>query len=139
MATGVRLRSVDCAVNRGHRRGIVALREATQAARLGSTSSPSTVFDRKLEARDGIEISLLLDLLHIVCEEQTRRVQRNNVPRQGDPDDTKALPRARASRRALDDLIKRGTADNHGLLLNLAVRLQCARKEMSDYDTRVSA
>lgn len=112
----------------GHRRGIIALREATHAAR--DFKIPIlTVYGFSTEnwRRDSTEISLLLDLCVFFAQNELADLQRNNV-RVSVIGNYRALPAA--SRNALDRLMER-TASNKGLLLNLAVNYS-ARAEMGD-------
>ena len=112
----------------GHRRGIVALREITRAARDWGVEV-LTVFGFSSEnwKRDRTEISLLLDLCVYFAKNELSELQRNNV-RVNVIGRYKALPRA--SREALEGLVAQ-TAQNDGLLLNLAVNYS-ARDEMND-------
>ena len=112
----------------GHRRGIVALREITRAARDWGVEV-LTVFGFSSEnwKRDRTEISLLLDLCVYFAKNELAELQRNNV-RVNVIGRYKALPRA--SREALDGLVAQ-TVGNDGLLLNLAVNYS-ARDEMND-------
>ncbi len=112
----------------GHRRGIIALRETTHAAR--DFKIPIlTVYGFSTEnwRRDSTEISLLLDLCVFFAQNELADLQRNNV-RVNVIGNYRALPPA--SRDALDRLMER-TASNQGLLLNLAVNYS-ARAEMGD-------
>ncbi len=112
----------------GHRRGIIALRETTHAAR--DFKIPIlTVYGFSTEnwRRDSTEISLLLDLCVFFAQNELADLQRNNV-RVNVIGNYRALPAA--SRDALDRLMER-TASNQGLLLNLAVNYS-ARAEMGD-------
>ncbi len=112
----------------GHRRGIVALREITRAA--SDWHIPLlTVFGFSTEnwKRDSTEISLLLDLCVYFAENELSELHRNNV-RVVVIGRYKLLPSA--SREALDRLQAR-TAENTGLVLNLAVNYS-ARTEMRD-------
>lgn len=112
----------------GHRRGIIALRETTHAAR--DFKIPIlTVYGFSTEnwRRDSTEISLLLDLCVFFAQNELADLQRNNV-RVNVIGNYRALPPA--SRDALERLMER-TASNQGLLLNLAVNYS-ARAEMGD-------
>ena len=112
----------------GHRRGIVALREITRAA--SDWHIPLlTVFGFSTEnwKRDSTEISLLLDLCVYFAENELAELHRNNV-RVHIIGHYELLPKA--SREALDRLQAR-TAENSGLVLNLAVNYS-ARTEMRD-------
>ncbi|MDQ6933420.1 MAG: isoprenyl transferase [Candidatus Eremiobacteraeota bacterium] len=112
----------------GHRRGIIALRETTHAAR--DFKIPIlTVYGFSTEnwRRDSTEISLLLDLCVFFAQNELADLQRNNV-RVNVIGNYRALPAS--SRNALDRLMER-TASNQGLLLNLAVNYS-ARAEMGD-------
>jgi undecaprenyl diphosphate synthase len=112
----------------GHRRGIVALREVTRAA--SDWGIPLlTVYGFSTEnwKRDSTEISLLLDLCVYFAENELAELHRNNV-RVHVIGRYELLPNA--SRSALDRLQAR-TAQNTGLLLNLAVNYS-ARTEMRD-------
>ena len=112
----------------GHRRGIVALREVTRAAR--DLKIPVlTVYGFSTEnwKRDRTEISLLLDLCVYFAQNELSELSRNNV-RVNVIGRYEALPAA--SRDALDGLVEK-TKHNDGLLLNLAVNYS-ARMEMRD-------
>ena len=112
----------------GHRRGIVALREVTRAAR--DLKIPVlTVYGFSTEnwKRDRTEISLLLDLCVYFAQNELAELSRNNV-RVNVIGRYEALPSA--SRDALDGLVEK-TKNNDGLLLNLAVNYS-ARMEMRD-------
>jgi len=112
----------------GHRRGIVALREITRAA--SDWRIPLlTVFGFSTEnwKRDSTEISLLLDLCVYFAENELTELHRNNV-RVYVIGRYELLPNA--SRDALDRLQAR-TAENTGLVLNLAVNYS-ARTELRD-------
>ena len=112
----------------GHRRGIVALREVTRAAR--DLKIPVlTVYGFSTEnwKRDRTEISLLLDLCVYFAQNELAELSRNNV-RVNVIGRYEALPAA--SRNALDGLVEK-TKHNDGLLLNLAVNYS-ARMEMRD-------
>jgi undecaprenyl diphosphate synthase len=112
----------------GHRRGIVALREATRAARdFGIPILTVYGFSTENWKRDSTEISLLLDLCVYFAKNELAEMIRNNV-RVNVIGRYQALPRA--SREALDRLQER-TAQNDGLLLNLAVNYS-ARSELRD-------
>ncbi|HKU68683.1 MAG TPA: isoprenyl transferase [Candidatus Baltobacteraceae bacterium] len=110
----------------GHRRGMVALREVTRAAR--DLDIPIlTVYGFSTEnwRRDSTEISLLLDLCVYFAHNELAELCRNNV-RVNVIGAYRALPPA--SRGALEELMER-TAGNSGLLLNLAVNYS-ARAEL---------
>jgi undecaprenyl diphosphate synthase len=112
----------------GHRRGIVALREATQAAR--DFNIPIlTVYGFSTEnwRRDSKEISLLLDLCIYFAKSELAELQRNNV-RVNVIGRYEQLPRG--SFEALEGLVRK-TASNDGLTLNLAVNYS-ARTELKD-------
>jgi len=112
----------------GHRRGIVALREVTRAAR--DLKIPVlTVYGFSTEnwKRDRTEISLLLDLCVYFAQNELAELSRNNV-RVNVIGRYEALPSA--SRDALDGLVEK-TKHNDGLLLNLAVNYS-ARMELRD-------
>jgi undecaprenyl diphosphate synthase len=112
----------------GHRRGIVALRNVTRAARdLGIPIVTAYGFSTENWRRDSAEISLLLDLCVYFAKTELAELQRNNV-RVNVIGRFRALPRA--SREALEDLAAR-TASNDGLLLNLAVNYS-GRTEFAD-------
>lgn len=112
----------------GHRRGIVALRETTRAARdFGIPILTVYGFSTENWKRDSTEISLLLDLCVYFAKNELAELIRNNV-RVNVIGHYKALPRA--SRAALEGLQER-TAANDGLLLNLAVNYS-ARSELRD-------
>ena len=112
----------------GHRRGIVALRDVTRAAR-DFKIPVLTVYGFSTEnwKRDRTEISLLLDLCVYFAQNELAELSRNNVR-------VKVIGRYEAlpapSRAALDGLIEK-TKHNDGLLLNLAVNYS-ARMEMRD-------
>ncbi|MBC5810711.1 MAG: di-trans,poly-cis-decaprenylcistransferase [Candidatus Eremiobacteraeota bacterium] len=112
----------------GHRRGIVALREVTRAARDAGVEI-LTVYGFSTEnwKRDKTEISLLLDLCVYFARSELTELCRNNV-RVRIIGHYEALPGA--SREALDRLVAQ-TADNTGLRLNLAVNYS-ARSELRD-------
>jgi undecaprenyl diphosphate synthase len=112
----------------GHRRGIVALREITRAARDAGVEV-LTVYGFSTEnwKRDKTEISLLLDLCVYFAQSEINELCRNDV-RVRIIGHYQALPRA--SREALDGLVER-TAGNRGLQLNLAVNYS-ARAELRD-------
>ena len=112
----------------GHRRGIVALREVTRAAR-DLRIPVLTVYGFSTEnwKRDRTEISLLLDLCVYFAQNELAELSRNNV-RVNVIGRYEALPSA--SRDALDGLVEK-TKHNDGLLLNLAVNYS-ARMEMRD-------
>ncbi len=112
----------------GHRRGIIALRETTHAAR--DFHIPIlTVYGFSTEnwRRDSTEISLLLDLCIFFAQNELADLQRNNV-RVNVLGNYRALPSA--SRDSLERLMQ-NTASNDGLLLNLAVNYS-ARAEICD-------
>jgi undecaprenyl diphosphate synthase len=112
----------------GHRRGIVALREVTRAARdWGIPLLTVYGFSTENWKRDSTEISLLLDLCVYFAQNELNELHRNNVRVQV-IGHYELLPGA--SREALDRLQAR-TAQNTGLLLNLAVNYS-ARTEMRD-------
>jgi undecaprenyl diphosphate synthase len=112
----------------GHRRGIVALREATRAARdFGIPILTVYGFSTENWKRDSTEISLLLDLCVYFAKNEVAELTRNNV-RVNVIGRYEALPSA--SRAALERLQER-TATNDGLLLNLAVNYS-ARSELRD-------
>ncbi|HTX57020.1 MAG TPA: polyprenyl diphosphate synthase [Candidatus Acidoferrales bacterium] len=102
----------------GHRRGIIALRRVTQAARdLGIEIVTVYGFSTENWRRDEHEISVLFDLCVYFAKSELAELQRNNV-RVRMIGDWQALPER--SRNALDEL-QRETASNSGLVLNLAV------------------
>jgi len=110
----------------GHRRGIVALREVTHAARdFGIEMVTVFGFSTENWKRDKTEISLLLDLCVYFARSELAELCRNNV-RVRVIGQYELLPRA--SREALDRLMER-TAANDGLQLNLAVNYS-ARTEL---------
>ncbi len=112
----------------GHRRGIIALRKVTHAARdLGIPILTVYGFSTENWGRDGLEISLLLDLCVYFAKSELAELQRNNV-RVNVIGRYRALPRA--SREALESLAVQ-TAGNDGLLLNLAVNYS-GRTEFAD-------
>ena len=102
----------------GHRRGIIALRRVTEAARdLGIEIVTVYGFSTENWRRDADEIKFLFDLCVYFAKSELAELQRNNV-RVRVIGDWQALPER--SRNALDDL-QRQTAANSGLILNLAV------------------
>ena len=102
----------------GHRRGIVALRHVTQAAsELGIEIVTVYGFSSENWRRDAAEIDFLFDLCVYFAKSELAELQRKNV-RVRIIGDWQALPER--SRDALDSL-RRGTASNTGLILNLAV------------------
>ncbi len=102
----------------GHRRGIVSLRRVTRAASdLGIGVLTVYGFSTENWNRDAREISLLLDLCVYFARNELAELVRNDV-RVRVIGDWESLPPA--PRRALADL-QRGTANNGGMLLNLAV------------------
>ena len=110
----------------GHRRGMVALRHVTRAASdLGIPTVTVYGFSTENWRRDSTEISLLLDLCVYFAQNELAELCRNNV-RVNVIGAYRALPQA--SREALDGLMAR-TAENTGLLLNLAVNYS-ARSEL---------
>jgi undecaprenyl diphosphate synthase len=112
----------------GHRRGIIALREATRAARdFGVPILTVYGFSTENWRRDSKEISLLLDLCIFFSQNELPELQRNNV-RVNIIGRYRALPRPSVA--ALDRLVEE-TAANDGLLLNLAVNYS-ARAELRD-------
>jgi undecaprenyl diphosphate synthase len=102
----------------GHRRGIVALRRATRAASDAGVEV-LTVYGFSTENwnRDTREISLLFDLCVYFARSEVDELRRNNVRVRVIGDWESLPPRPRA---ALHDL-QSSTAENDGLLLNLAV------------------
>jgi undecaprenyl diphosphate synthase len=112
----------------GHRRGIVALREVLRAAGDAGVEI-LTVYGFSTEnwRRDKTEISLLLDLCVYFARSELEELCRNDV-RVRIIGQYQALPRA--SRESLDRLVER-TANNRGVLLNLAVNYS-ARSELRD-------
>jgi len=122
-------------VAEGHRRGMVALRHITRAASdLGIETLTVYGFSTENWKRDSTEISLLLDLAVYFAQNEFAELHRNNV-RVRVIGDYRALPRP--SRDALDGLMAK-TADNDGLLLNLAVNYS-ARAELRSAVTRVAS
>ena len=112
----------------GHRRGIVALREVMRAAAdIGVEIVTVYGFSTENWRRDKTEISLLLDLCVYFARSELEELCRNDV-RVRIIGQYQALPRA--SRESLDRLVER-TANNRGLLLNLAVNYS-ARSELRD-------
>ena len=112
----------------GHRRGIVALREVTKAAReLGIEMLTVYGFSTENWKREATEISLLLDLCVYFAQSELEELARNNV-RVRVIGHYEALPKP--SREALELLMQR-TASNDGLQLNLAVNYS-ARAELRD-------
>jgi len=112
----------------GHRRGIIALREATRAARdFGIPILTVYGFSTENWRRDSKEISLLLDLCVFFAHSELQELQRNDV-RVNLIGKYRALPRSSVD--ALERLVSQ-TASNTGLLLNLAVNYS-ARTELRD-------
>ncbi|GAC1653991.1 MAG: isoprenyl transferase [Vulcanimicrobiaceae bacterium] len=112
----------------GHRRGIIALREVTRAARdLGIPMLTVYGFSTENWRRDSKEISLLLDLCVYFVQNELSELQKNNV-RVNVIGQYQALPNA--SSQALAGLVAQ-TAGNDGLALNLAVNYS-ARAELKD-------
>jgi undecaprenyl diphosphate synthase len=112
----------------GHRRGIVALREITRAAKdAGVEILTAYGFSTENWRRDKTEISLLLDLCVYFARSELAELCRNDV-RVRIIGQYQALPRP--SRESLDRLVER-TANNQSLLLNLAVNYS-ARSELRD-------
>ena len=112
----------------GHRRGIIALREATRAARdFGIPILTVYGFSTENWRRDSKEISLLLDLCVYFAQSELQELKRNNV-RVNLIGHYRALPRSSVA--ALDRLVA-DTASNDGLLLNIAVNYS-ARTELRD-------
>jgi undecaprenyl diphosphate synthase len=110
----------------GHRRGMVALRHVTRAASdLGIPTLTVYGFSTENWRRDSTEISLLLDLCVYFAHNELSELCRNNV-RVNVIGAYRALPKP--SRDALDELMQ-STANNTGLLLNLAVNYS-ARSEL---------
>jgi undecaprenyl diphosphate synthase len=102
----------------GHRRGIVALRHVTRAAKdFGIEVLTVYGFSTENWNRAASEISLLFELCVQFARTELIELRRNNV-RVRVIGDWESLPAA--PRRALADL-QAGTAGNTGLLLNLAV------------------
>ncbi len=102
----------------GHRRGMVALRHVTRAAKdLGIEVLTVYGFSTENWHRAASEISLLFELCVQFARTELIELRRNNVRVQviGDWESLPAAPR-----RALAEL-QAGTAGNTGLLLNLAV------------------
>ncbi len=119
----------------GHRRGIVALREITRAARDAGVEIVTVYgFSTENWKRDKTEISLLLDLCVYFAQSEIAELCRNDV-RVRIIGQYQALPRA--SREALDGLVER-TAGNRGLQLNLAVNYS-ARAELRDVVASLAA
>jgi len=118
----------------GHRRGMVALRHVTRAASdLGIPTLTVYGFSTENWRRDSSEISLLLDLCVYFAQNELNELCRNNV-RVNVLGAYRALPGP--SRRALEQLMER-TADNSGLLLNLAVNYS-AREELQRAITAIA-
>ncbi len=112
----------------GHRRGIIALREATHAARdFGVRILTVYGFSTENWRRDSKEISLLLDLCVYFAQSELAELKRNDV-RVNLLGRYRALPRSSVA--ALERLVAE-TASNHGVLLNLAVNYS-ARAELRD-------
>ncbi|HEY1428094.1 MAG TPA: polyprenyl diphosphate synthase, partial [Candidatus Tumulicola sp.] len=102
----------------GHRRGIVALRRATRAASDAGVEV-LTVYGFSTENwnRDMREISLLFDLCVYFARSEVDELRRNNVRVRVIGDWESLPPRPRSALREL----QASTAQNDGLLLNLAV------------------
>jgi undecaprenyl diphosphate synthase len=112
----------------GHRRGIVALREATRAARdLGIEVLTVYGFSTENWRRDESEISLLLDLCVYFARSEMAELTRNDVQVHV-IGHYQVLPRA--AREALERLVA-ATAGNRGLRLVLAINYS-ARAELRD-------
>jgi undecaprenyl diphosphate synthase len=102
----------------GHRRGMVALRRVTRAASdLGIEALTVYGFSTENWNRDAREISLLFELCVYFARNELIELRRNNV-RVRVIGEWESLPHA--PRSALADL-QSETAENTGLLLNLAV------------------
>jgi undecaprenyl diphosphate synthase len=102
----------------GHRRGMIALRHVTRiASDLGVEALTVYGFSTENWNRDAAEISLLFDLCVYFARNELIELRRNNVRVRviGQWESLPAAPRA-----ALADL-QAQTAENSGLLLNLAV------------------
>lgn len=112
----------------GHRRGIIALREATRFCKDWGISV-LTVYGFSTEnwKRDPREISFLMELCVFFARHELAEMQRNGV-RVNVIGDYRALPPACVE--ALDDLIA-ATAANGDVVLNLAVNYS-ARSELAN-------
>lgn len=118
----------------GHRRGIVSLRRATRAASdLGIEVLTVYGFSTENWNRDAREISLLFDLCVYFARNELAELMRNDVRVRviGDWESLPGGPRA-----ALADL-QSGTANNAGLLLNLAVNYS-SRSELERAVKRIA-
>ena len=110
----------------GHRRGILALREVTRAAKdMGVEILTVYGFSTENWRRDKSEISLLLDLAVYFASTELAELQRNDV-RVEIIGDYRALPRQSCD--ALDRLV-RETSSNRALRLILAINYS-ARAEL---------
>ncbi len=110
----------------GHRRGIVALREASRAASDAGVSI-LTVYGFSTEnwRREASEVSLLFELCVFFARTELLELRKNNV-RVRVIGDWQTLPDS--ARRALEEL-QENTADCTGLLLQLAVNYS-SRQEL---------
>jgi undecaprenyl diphosphate synthase len=102
----------------GHRRGMVALRHVTRVASdLGVEALTVYGFSTENWNRDAREISLLFELCVYFARNELLELQRNNVRVRviGDWESLPAMPRSGLAE------LQAQTADNTGLLLNLAV------------------
>ncbi len=112
----------------GHRRGMIALRHVTRAAKdFGVKILTVYGFSTENWRRDEHEIASLLDLAVYFARNELAEMQRNDI-RVEIIGDYRALPRA--SRDALERLVVE-TASNRGLLLILAINYS-ARAELRD-------
>ena len=112
----------------GHRRGIIALREVTRAARdFGIPILTVYGFSTENWRRDSKEISLLLDLCVYFAQSELAELNRNDV-RVNLLGRYRALPPSSVA--ALERLVEQ-TASNRSVLLNLAVNYS-ARTELRD-------
>lgn len=112
----------------GYRRGMTALRETTRAA--GDFGVPVLTvygFSEENWKRDASEVSLLFELCCVFAGNELDSLRRENVRVQV-LGKTEALPNA--PRKALEHLV-RGTSNNTGTILNLAVNYS-ARTELKD-------
>jgi len=112
----------------GYRRGMTALRETTRAA--GDFGVPVLTvygFSEENWKRDASEVSLLFELCCVFAGNELDSLRRENVRVQV-LGKTEALPSA--PRKALEHLV-RGTSNNTGTILNLAVNYS-ARTELKD-------
>jgi len=118
----------------GHRRGMVALRRVTRAASdLGVEALTVYGFSTENWNRNAGEISLLMELCVYFARNELAELRRNNV-RVRVIGEWEALPPA--PREALAEM-QRSTAQNTGLILNLAINYS-SRSELERAVRRVA-